>query len=262
MKHFSQTLLPVMASLLFVAFASNAPANDWKEIRIGVEGAYPPFSETKPDGSVVGFDIDIANALCREIGASCSMVKQDWDGMIPALLARKYDAIIASMSITEERKKQVSFTNKYYSSPARFVRASKDTNIRILNSKLDGLNVGVQQETIMDRFLTDNWGDIVNVRRYGTQEDANNDMLSGRLDLIFAEIGPASSFIETHGSRFEFIGPSYADPEWFGEGIGIAIRKSDSDLQDKFNDAISAIRANGTYDDIQGRYFSYDIYGD
>ncbi len=253
-----------MRNILFVTMLL-APvlsfAGDWKNIRIGVEGAYPPFSETKPDGSIVGFDIDIANALCAEMKAKCTLVAQDWDGMIPALLARKYDAIIASMSITEERKKRVNFTKKYYSSPARFIKRSDD-KISIVNSKMKGLKVGVQQETVMDKFVTDNWGDIVTVRRYASQDDASNDLLTGRLDMIFSEIGPGDSFIKAQAGKAEFVGPSYSDVEWFGEGIGIALRKQDNDLEKKLNAAISSIRSNGTYARIQAQYFDYDIYGE
>ena len=242
-------LLPAMAG-----------AKDWQRVRIGIEGAYPPFSETKPDGSLVGFDIDIANALCDQIQAKCTLVTQDWDGMIPALLARKYDAIIASMSITPERKKRVAFTNKYYSSPARFLKRGSD-NIAIDKGRMSGLKVGVQQETVMDSFVTDNFGDVVDIRRYATQEDANNDMSTGRLDLLFSELGPGDAFIDSQKVRYEFVGPSYTDEKWFGEGIGIAVRKYDQNLRRSLNDAIKAIRANGTYKRIQDNYFDYDIYG-
>ena len=251
-------------SIVFAAALTLLPAlavaQDWDRVRIGVEGAYPPFSETKPDGSVVGFDIDIANALCEEIGARCTMVTQDWDGMIPALLARKYDAIIASMSITSERKKRVAFTKKYYSSPARFIKKSAG-NIVIDKGRMSGLKVGVQQETAMDYFVTDNFGDVVEVRRYPTQEDANNDMGTGRLDLLFSELGPGDEFIKSRGGGYEFVGPSYTDQKWFGEGIGIAVRKHDQNLRRKLNRAIAAIRANGIYKRIQNKYFDYDIYG-
>src|SRR3546814_8145784 len=127
---------------------------DWKKVRIGVEGAYPPFSEVTPDGKLVGFDIDIANALCEEMKVECELITQDWDGIIPALQARKYDAIIASMSITEERKEKVDFTKKYYNTPAKFGR-KKGSGLEITEEGLKGQMVGVQRATIHDNFVTD-----------------------------------------------------------------------------------------------------------
>ena len=253
-------MIKILVFTLSFIFSLGTFSKDWKVIRIGVEGAYPPFSKTNADGTLSGFDVDIAEALCSDLEVRCRLVKQDWDGMIPALLSRKYDAIIASMSITEERKKRVNFTNKYYSSVARFI-GKKNLNVSILNSLIKGFKVGVQQETVMDRFLTDNWGDILDIRRYSTQEDANNDLRFGRLDMVFTEFGPGEDFIASN-SNFDFIGPSYSHKKWFGEGIGIAVRKSDNDLRIKINKAIDNIRNNGVYQAIQGEYFSYDIYGE
>ncbi len=237
-------------------------AREWKKIRIGVEGAYPPFSEVGPDGKLKGFDIDIAYALCAKIGAECELVLQDWDGMIPALLAKKFDAIVASMSITEERKKRVDFTDKYYQTPARFVR-KKGSGIEITKEGLKGKKVGVQRATIHDNYLTDNYGDVVEIVRYGTQDEANLDMLAGRLDLLLADsIALLEGLLKTEqGKDFEFVGPELRDPRWFGEGAGIAVRKEDQDLKKLLNEAIKAIRADGTYDAIAKKYFDFDIYG-
>ena len=251
-----------LASVLVFSFSSQVLAKDWDKIRIGVEGAYPPFSKTEANGEVTGFDIDIANALCTELGAECEMVKQDWDGMIPALLSRRFDAIIASMSITEERKKRVNFTKKYYSSPATFI-GKKGDKVHISKRSLKGKKIGVQGDTIMDRYITDNYGEIAQVVRYGTQQDANMDLMSGRLDLIFAEVGTADEFLNTNdGKRFRYFGNFISDPKWFGDGIGIAVCKEDNDLRKAFNKAIKTIRDNGTYDEVQQKYFSYDIYGE
>ncbi len=251
--------------LLFVVpvlVADPLGAREWKKIRIGVEGAYPPFSEVGPDGKLKGFDIDIALALCAKIGAECELVQQDWDGIIPALLAKKFDAIVASMSITEERKKRVDFTNKYYQTPARFVR-KKGSGIEITKEGLKGKKVGVQRATIHDNYITDNYGDTVEIVRYGTQDEANLDMLAGRIDLLLADsVALLDGFLRTEKGRdFEFVGPELRDPRWFGEGAGIAVRKEDQDLKKLLNDAIAAIRADGTYDAIARKYFDFDIYG-
>lgn len=250
------------AFAVLMTCAGAASAADWSTIRIGVEGAYPPFSSVTADGKLVGFDIDIANALCDEMKAKCTLVQQDWDGIIPALLARKYDAIIASMSITEERMKKVAFTNKYEQTPAKFVR-KKGSGIEITKAGLKGKTVGVQRATIHDNFLTAEFGDEVNIKRYASQDEAYLDMVAGRLDLLLAD-SPAllDGFLNTEqGKDYEFIGPDYTDPKYFGVGAGIACRKEDTDLVAKFNAAIAAIRANGTYQKINAKYFNFDVYG-
>ncbi len=254
-------ILTSLVSLLMLTAVSVCGAADWKQIRIGVEGAYPPFSSMTEDGELVGFDIDIANALCQELGAECSLVSQDWDGIIPALLANKYDAIIASMSITEERKKKVAFTNKYYNSPAKFVR-KKGSGIEISKEGLAGKTVGVQRATIHDNFITGEFGDSVNINRYGTQDEAYLDAVAGRIDLMMADsIAISEGFLSTpEGADFEFVGPGYSDPEYFGDGAGIATRKDDTDLVEMLNKAIQTIRDNGVYKAINDKYFDIDIY--
>ncbi len=256
-------ILQVFVAILALAVAGPAMAKDWKKIRIGVEGAYPPFSSTTSDGKLVGFDIDIAYALCAKIGAECTLVAQDWDGIIPALLARKYDAIIASMSITEERKKKVDFSNKYYNTPARFAR-KVGSGIEISKAGLAGKKVGVQRATTHDSYLTDNYGSVVEIVRYGSQDEAYLDMKAGRLDLLLADsIAMSDGFLKTDaGKGFEFVGPGLTDVRWFGEGAGVAIRKQDGALKALFNKAITDIRADGTYQKIQAKYFDFDIYGD
>ena len=167
----------MFAALAIMTAGTVVVAKDWSKIRIGVEGAYPPFSAVTTSGELIGFDIDIANALCEEIGAECTLVQQDWDGIIPALLARKYDAIIASMSITEERKKKVAFTGKYYSTPAKFAQR-KGAGIEISKEGLAGKTVGVQRATIHDNFVTGEFGDSIDIKRYGTQDEAYLDAVS------------------------------------------------------------------------------------
>ncbi|MDH3693824.1 MAG: ABC transporter substrate-binding protein [Gammaproteobacteria bacterium] len=255
----------LIRSVIVAAFAvaSVSYAADWSKVRIGVEGAYPPFSSVTADGQLVGFDIDIANALCEEIGAECELIQQDWDGIIPALLAKKYDAIIASMSITEERKKKVAFTNKYYNTPAKFVRR-KGSGIEINAEGMKGKAVGVQRATTHDNFITAEFGDAVDIKRYGTQDEAYLDAVAGRLDLLLADsVAMDDGFLSTdQGADFEFVGPDYSDPQYFGEGAGIACRKEDADLAEKLNAAIDAIRANGKYAEINSKYFDYDVYGE
>jgi arginine/ornithine transport system substrate-binding protein len=251
----------ILCAAALAAAASAAGAKDWSKVRIGVEGAYPPFSSVTSDGKLVGFDVDIANALCAQMKVECTLVQQDWDGIIPALLARKYDAIIASMSITEERKQKVDFTNKYYQTPAKFARR-KGSGIEITKAGLKGKTVGVQRATTHDNFITAEFGDA-EIKRYASQDEAYLDAAAGRLDLLLADsVAMKDGFLATDkGKDWEFVGPGYTDVKYFGEGAGIAVRKTDKDLVKMFNDAIEAIRANGTYKKINDKYFKIDVYG-
>ncbi|MDX1710268.1 MAG: ABC transporter substrate-binding protein [Rhodovibrionaceae bacterium] len=257
-------LIVAVVAAAAVAFSAGvAGAKEWEKVRIGVEGAYPPFSEMSPSGELKGFDIDIAWALCEEMGVECELVPQDWDGIIPALLAKKYDAIIASMSITEERKKKVDFTNKYYQTPAKFAKP-KDADIDVTSKEdMKGKVVGVQRATIHDDYLTDNYDGTVTIKRYATQDEAYLDAAAGRVDLLLADsIALNDGFLqEPAGAQWEFTGPDLTDPEWFGHGAGIAVRKEDDDLKEMFNKAINAIREDGTYEKINDKYFDFDIYG-
>ncbi len=258
MKKLATTLFILSLALL----TGPIQAKEWKEVRIAIEGAYPPFSTVDKNGNLQGFDVDIAKALCEAMKVQCKVVKSDWDGIIPGLLARKFDAIISSMSATEERKQTVDFSNKYYQVPARFVR-KKGSNIEITPESLKGKTIGVQRATIHDKYLSDNYGNIVKINRYDTQDAANQDMLAGRLDLLLADYTALlDGFLNTPaGKDFEVVGPPLTDPKWFGDGVAVAVRKQDKDLREMFNKAIDAIRADGTYKKIQDKYFDFDIYG-
>jgi lysine-arginine-ornithine-binding protein len=247
------------AAVALTLAAGTAGAGE--KVRIGTEGAYPPFNSIDSDGKLVGFDVDIAKALCTAAGFDCEFVVQDWDGIIPGLLAKKYDAIIASMSITEERKQAVDFTNKYYATPAKFI-AAEGASFDISAKGLAGKSVGVQSATIHENFVRDNFPDT-DIRSYKTQDEANQDLVSGRIDLVIADsVALLDGFLNTDsGKGFAFIGPGYADPRWFGDGVGIAIRKGEDDLRTKLNAAIDQIRADGTYKKIQDKYFDFDVYG-
>ena len=257
MKKLIAGLGVALAMAVTPAAAQDCPA----KVRIGVEGAYPPFSEVTPEGRLTGFDIDMALALCQAMAAECTLVQQDWDGIIPGLLARKYDAIIASMSITEERRQKVDFTDKYYQTPARFI-ARKGAGFEISADGLKGKKIGVQRATIHDNYISDNYpaADIV---RYGTQDEVYLDLKAGRIDMALQDsVAASDGFLkQPGGEEFEFIGPSLTDPKWFGEGAGIAIRKNDDRLRQCFNAAIDKVRANGTYQRINDKYFDFDVYG-
>ena len=231
------------------------------KLRIGVEGAYPPFSWKEPDGTLMGFDIDIAHALCEKMGVECELIEQDWDGIIPQLLNRKYDAIIASMTITEERKKRVDFTNKYYNTPAKFI-APEASGLDDSASGLAGKVIGVQRATIHQCYMEKTFPDV-ELKLYPTQEEVFQDLAAGRIDAQLSDsVQSLEGFLETEaGEGFGFFGGDQFDPECYGEGAGIAVRKNSPDLIAAFNNAIQAIRADGTYADINARYFDFDVYG-
>jgi arginine/ornithine transport system substrate-binding protein len=239
-------------------------AKEWTKIRFGVEGAYPPFSEVTADGQLKGFDIDVANALCKQMKAECILVQQEWEGIIPALLAGNYDAIIASMAITEERKKTVDFTNKYYNAPAQFVRR-KGSAIQIAKQDMQGKRVGVQCSTTHENYLAENYGTTVQIVCYGTQNEANLDLIAGRVDMLLGNTTAMKlGLLDTErGKDFEFVGPALVDEKWFGVGSGIALRKENQDLKRQLNTAIDEIRKNGEWEKIARKYFGdLDVWGD
>ncbi|MEL6480769.1 MAG: lysine/arginine/ornithine ABC transporter substrate-binding protein [Pseudomonadota bacterium] len=239
-------------------FATPALAAD---LDICVEGAYPPFSETTSSGDVVGFDIDIANALCDEMGKSCEMVATEWDGIIPALLEGKCDAIIASMSITDERKQVIDFSEKYYQTPAKFVAAA-DAGLEDTAEGLAGKVVGVQRGTTHQDFMEGEFAGV-ELKLYGTQDEAYLDLQAGRIDAIVADsIAVSDGFLKTEaGEGYAFFGKDYSIPKYHGDGAGIGVRQGEEELRDSFTAAIKAIRENGTYEKIQSKYFDFDIYG-
>jgi len=254
-------LFTALAAVLAVGLLTGA-ASAGQKVKIGTEGAYPPFNSIDKDGKLVGFDIDVAKALCAAADFECEFVVQDWDGIIPGLIAKKYDAIVASMSITEERKQKVDFTDKYYNTPAKFI-ARKGANLEITADGLKGKVVAVQRATVHENFLRDNFGDIVTIKSYATQDEAYLDLVSGRADAGIADsVAIMDGFLTTdQGKDFQFYGPDFNDPKWFGDGVGIAVRKGDDDLREKLNAAIRQIRTDGTYKKINAKYFDFDVYG-
>ena len=231
------------------------------DLRVGVEGAYPPFSWKESDGTLKGFDIEIAEAICAELKRECVLIEQDWDGMIPALLAKKFDTIIASMSITEERKKRVDFSDKYYNTPAKFV-AKKGSGLKISKSGLAGKRIGLQRGTTHQCFMEKMYPDVELVL-YGTQDEVFQDLAIGRIDAQFSDsIAADDGFLKTDaGKDFEFVGGDQHDEACHGPGAGMAVRKQDQQLRDDLNRAIKAIRASGVYQKINAKYFDFDIFG-
>lgn len=255
----SKQLLTLAFSLLllFSGFQTNAAS----QLRVGVEGAYPPFSWKEADGTLKGFDIEFAEEICKYLGKECVLVEQEWDGMIPALLARKFDTIIASMSITEERKKKVDFTVKYYNTPAMVV-AKENPGFNATGAGLAGKRVGVQRATTHQCYA-EKFFPNAELVLYGTQEEVFQDLSTGRLDAQLSDsLQALEGFLNTDaGKGFGFLGGPQDDLECMGEGAGFAVRKQDKSLRDALSGAIQALRENGTYKRINDKYFDIDIYG-
>ena len=245
-------------TLALVALTGTAQA---EKLRLGTEGAYPPFNFVQPDGTIAGFDLDIGLELCKRIGAECEVVAQDWDGIIPGLIANKYDFIIASMFITEERKQQVSFTEPYYKAAMTHVTPKDSPITEFTDAALEGKVVGAQSGTTQADYATQMYPNA-DVRLYPTQDEANLDMASGRLDVMVGDMLPLLDFVEKteDGKCCNLAGEPITDPAFVGEGVGIAVRQEDNDLRERLNKALAEIRADGTYKKINDKYFSIDIY--
>ncbi|MFW8641963.1 transporter substrate-binding domain-containing protein [Rhizobium beringeri] len=220
-----------------------------------------PFNYRDTDGSFKGFDVDIALALCEHIQRKCEVVGQDWDGMIPALLAKKFDLIAASMSITEERQKKIDFTRKYWAAVSKFI-GKRDTTIDLSKPDLGGARIGVQRGTVQSCYVTKHYPDA-QVSLYPRLEDGFSDMKAGRIDAFASESVQMQREIldQPDGKDYAFVSPALDDLECFGPGIGIALRKGNEELRDQLSDAIVAIRKDGTYKKINDKYFGFDLYG-
>ncbi|MCG8510528.1 MAG: ABC transporter substrate-binding protein [Rhodospirillales bacterium] len=243
-----------LAIFLAAAMIVSGTAVAADKIRMGTEGAYPPFNQIDASGNLTGFDVDIGNALCEQMKADCEWVTQDWDGIIPGLLAKKYDTIIASMSITDERKQAVDFTDRYYSNSLRYI-AKKSSGLDVM--KLDGKTIGAQRATIAAIYLEDNMAGKVDIKLYDTQENAYIDLAAGRLDAVLGDMLVNYEWLQSDaGKDFEFFGESFNR----SDQIGIAVRKGEDDLREKLNAAIKAIVDNGTYAKINAKYFPFSIY--
>ncbi|MEN0001647.1 MAG: ABC transporter substrate-binding protein [Pseudomonadota bacterium] len=257
---FTKFLLAATATLALSVGAAHADGHALS-IKIGTEGAYPPFNNLEADGSLVGFDIDIANALCEEMGAQCEFVTSDWDGIIPGLLAGNYDAIIASMSITAERLEVVDFSNKYYNTPPA-IAVPKDSDItEATDAALSGKAIGAQSSTTHSNYAEEKLSSA-SLTLYPTPDEYKLDIVNGRIDAVIDDVIVLSEWLKTDdGACCKLLGTLTPDPVINGEGAGIALRKGEDDLKAKFNAAIDAIRANGTYQEINDKYFDVDVYG-
>lgn len=234
-----------------------APAFADPTIRIATEGAYPPFNYVE-NNEPTGFEIDLGRALCEAMKASCSFVLQDWDGMISGLKERRYDAILSSMEITEDRRRRIAFSKRYYQMPSALIgpkgaRSAADAS-RI---DLDGKSVGTTADSEFVSFLEAAYKGA-QIRSYANLDEANLDLLTGRIDYVLGDKLALSTFLaQREGlSCCRFVADMPVDR---GEGVGIGLRRGDTALLEAFNAAIDAVIASGAYDRIRARYFTFDI---
>ncbi|MDN0075324.1 ABC transporter substrate-binding protein [Crenobacter sp. SG2303] len=237
-------------------------AKDFSVIRFGTDPTYAPFESKAPDGKLVGFDIDLGNAICAKLHAKCVWVETAFDGMIPALKAKKFDGVLSSMNITEKREKEIAFSDKLYNAPSRLV-VKKGTNLLPTVASLKGKRVGVAQGTIHEYYARAHWEpNGVTIVTYPNQDQVYLDLQSGRLDgslqhAIEADVG----FLKTaRGHDFTFSGPALNDPKTLGTGSAVGLRKEDNELREAINKAIDGIIKDGTYKKIEQKYFAFDMY--
>ena len=250
MQTYKKFLLAAAASLVFSASAMA------EKLKMGIEAAYPPFNNKDASGNVVGFDKDIGDALCAKMKVECEVVTSDWDGIIPALNAKKFDFLISSLSITEERKAAVDFTDPYYSNKLQFI-APKNVDFKTDKASLNGKVIGAQRATLAGTWLEDEMGSNITAKLYDTQDNAYLDLTSGRVDAILADKYVNYDWLKTDAGRaYEFKG----DPMVESDKIAIAVRKGDNELRNKLNAALKEIIADGTYKKINDKYFPFSIY--
>ncbi|WP_106477688.1 transporter substrate-binding domain-containing protein [Phytohalomonas tamaricis] len=248
-------------SLLGAALAaSGAQARDYDSIRIGVDVPYEPMEYKLPDGTLTGFDIELGNALCQQAEIKCQWIEQSWDGIIPGLMSRKFDAIMSSMTINDERRKQLLFSEPYLTPPSAWFAPGNAASGTPDKQSLKGKSIGVQRGTLQDNYVTDLYGDVAEIKRYGTADDLVVDMDAGRLDIAFLDypIGK-TTMLDSDAKDYKMVGEPITEPkQYFGEGFGIAFRQRDEELAEKFNTALETLKDNGTYQQLHDKYFSVD----
>jgi len=272
MRNIFKFFLSSIAALAMLISSAQADS-----IRIGTEGAYPPWNAKDESGKLIGFEVELANFLCIYMKRDCTIVEQDWDGMIPGLIMKKYDAIMAGMSITDERMKTINFSQGYADevgslavkgSDLEGMNTPKSINLstggssakkvlKTLTAALAGKTIGVQTATIHQNFLES--GDVgsVKIRTYKTQDELNLDLVAGRIDAALAAAVAFTDYAEKSGKSVVLVGPTFAGGA-FGNGVGVGLRKEDTQLANDFNKAINTARKNGKISELAIKWFGFD----
>lgn len=276
------TFAAALAVSLCVVSGASAQSKDWSSIKIATEGAYKPWNFTDPSGKLIGFEIDLAENLCKRMKAKCEIVAQAFDGVIPALNAGKFDAIMAGMNITEKRKEAIAFTQPYGRTPSTFAvlksnplaklseagkvyslsadgAAAAEKSLNELKPLLKGKIVAVQTSTAQANFLEKYFKDVVEIRQYKTTEQHDLDLAAGRVDAVFASMSYLKGMVESPGNKDMMLsGPRYGGGA-LGFGVAVGLRKSDTELQSKFDAAVNAAVSDGTVKTMSMKWFGFDI---
>jgi len=262
MKKLLATSALALMALGFTAHGASAKA--FTEIKFGVDATYPPFESMSPSGDFVGFDIDLGKAICADLKVKCVFVSQGFDGIIPALQARKFDAILSSMSKTPAREQQINFSSEMYNEPTSLI-AKKGAGLQPTAASLKGKTIGVESGTIQESYANTYWKPYgVNVVSYPGQDQVYADLLSGRLDASLQDSVEADyGFLKTpKGADYALVADISYDPkDVLGSYVAIGIRKDEPKLLAKIDKGIADIIANGTYKKIEAQYFNFDVYG-
>lgn len=252
-----------LLAVLGVAACVTAQAADMKTLRIGTDATYEPFEYKSPEGKLVGFEIDLANAICAEMKRSCEFVESPWDAIVPSLQARKFDLVISGMTVTDERRKTVAFSDKITDIPYRVIvkrGSGLDGSPASMKGKKVGVLKGSTEADYADKYYAKAGASI---QRYESTQQVYLDLASGRLDSTLGNLVEMKMGFLTkpEGKPFEFASYEMKDQAILGYGTGAALRKKDAKLLAEFNAALKAVRSNGTYKKIADRYFDFDVYG-
>jgi arginine transport system substrate-binding protein len=243
-------ILLALISFLFCNLLYAAPI---KTIRFAMEATYPPFEFIDESGQIKGFDIDVANALCKQLNAQCTFSNQSFNSLIPSLKIGKFDALISSLGVTPERLKQVSFTNPYYEPSGSFVAPAAK---RYKLSDIADKTIAVQQSSTFEKYLQDKYKDRVIIKTYGSVQDAFLDLVSGRVDMVLVDTPIALDWLKQKNAQgYVIVQKPVVDPKYFGTGYGIAVNRGNTELLNALNAALAAIKADGTYNKITEKYF-------
>jgi octopine/nopaline transport system substrate-binding protein len=272
--------LLILTAVAVALVSGQAVAGKYDSITIATEGAYKPWNFKDAAGNLVGFEIDFANDLCKRMGTKCKIVEQAWDGIIPSLQAGKYDAIIAGMSITDKRKKVITFSRDYLSGGGGLVvvkssplagfdtgmakvnlaeiDAGEQASLDMITASFGGKTIGVQTATTHENFLKEYLGDKATIRSYDTQENLDLDLEAGRVDAALASMDYWVPLLKSDkGQNFKQVGPAISGGP-FGNGTGVGIRKEDAALADMFSKAIGEAIADGTCEKMAMKWFGFN----